>query len=95
MHGKNPCRLLNSGLDSKEEKKGESKKDERIKGVRDALCLVMTALRKLPVVEGRVTLYRGIRREVDLRQCKEERCCCVGCVLVHITWHEGHKGVPE
>ena len=50
MHGKNPCRLLNSGLDSKEEKKGESKKDERIKGVRDALCLVMTALRKLPVV---------------------------------------------
>ena len=27
-------------------------KDERIKGVRDALCLVMTALRKLPVVEG-------------------------------------------
>ena len=35
-----------------EEGEGESKKDERRKGVRDALCLVMTALRKLPVVEG-------------------------------------------
>ena len=45
-----------------EEGEGESKKDERIKGVRDALCLVMTALRKDPVVEGCVTLYQGARR---------------------------------
>ena len=36
----------------KEEEEGESKKDERIKGVREALCLVMTALRKPPVVDG-------------------------------------------
>ena len=62
---------LCAGLEGEEE--GESKKTERIKGVRDALCLVMTALRKLPVVEGGVTLYRGIRREVDLRQYKEGR----------------------
>ena len=34
------------------EGEGESKKDERIKGVRDALCHVMTALCKLPAVEG-------------------------------------------
>ena len=53
--------------------------------MRDALCLVMTALPKLPVVEGCVTLYRGVRREVDLRQYKEGRDCCVGCILVHIT----------
>ena len=53
MHDKNPYRLLDSALDSKKKgKKEESKKDERIKGVRDVLCLVMTALRKLPVVEG-------------------------------------------
>ena len=38
MYDKNPYRLLNSALDSKKKKKGESKKDERIKGVRDALC---------------------------------------------------------
>ena len=42
---------LCAGLEEEEEE-GESKKDERMKGVRDALCLVMTALRKLPVVEG-------------------------------------------
>ena len=56
-----------------------------MKGVRGALCLVMTALRKLPVVEGCVTLYRGTRREVDLRPYKEGRDCCGGCVLVHIA----------
>ena len=30
-----------------------------MKGVRDALCLVMTALRKLPVVEGCDAVPRG------------------------------------
>ena len=75
---------LCAGLEGEEEE-GDSKKAERIKGVRDALGLVMAALRKLPVVEGCVTLYRGVRREVDLRQCKEGRDCCVGCVLVHIA----------
>ena len=52
MHDKNPHRLLNSALDSKEKEGEESKKAERIKGVRDALCLVMTTLRKLPVMGG-------------------------------------------
>ena len=52
--------------------------------MRDALGLVMTALRKHPVVEGCVTLYRGIRREVDLRQYKEGGAV-VGCILVHIA----------
>ena len=69
MYDKNPYRLLNSALDSKGKK---ANKIEEIKGVRDVLYLVMTALRKLPVVEG-MTLYRGIRREVDLRQYKEGR----------------------
>ena len=53
MYDKNSYRLLNSALDSKE-KNGESKKDERMKGARDALCLVMTTLRKLPCCCGGV-----------------------------------------
>ena len=45
---------LCAGLEEGGGEKGEwmSKKDERIKGVRDALCLVMAALRKLPGVGG-------------------------------------------
>ena len=49
---------LCTGLEEEGEE-GEYKKDERIKGVRDALCLVMTTLRKLPVVEGCDAVPRG------------------------------------
>ena len=67
----NPYRLLNRAL------RADKHKIEEIVKVRDVLCLIMASLRKLPVVEG-VTLCRGVRREVDLRQYKEGRVLLCG-----------------
>ena len=60
----NPYNLLNRAL------RAEKNVVKEIVKVRDVLYLVMAALRKLPVVRG-VTLYRGIRSKVDVRQYKE------------------------
>lgn len=53
----NPYRLLNAALANQDV--------EDVKKVRDLLYIVMTSLRRLPVVRG-VTLYRGIRSSVDM-----------------------------
>lgn len=53
----NPYRILNAALASQDV--------EDVKKVRDLLYVVMTSLRRLPVVRG-VTLYRGIRDSVDM-----------------------------
>ena len=81
---------LCTGLEGEEG--GESKKAERIKGVRDALCPCDDRPAQAPCCGG---VCDAVPRDQDLRQCKEGRDCCVGCILVHITWHEGHEGVPE
>ena len=60
----NPYRMLNKAL------RAEENITEEIVKVRDVLYLIMSALRKLPVVSG-VTLYRGIRSKVDSKQYKE------------------------
>ena len=51
----NPYRLINSALNNKTE--------ENLRKVRDILYLVISSLRKLPVVHG-IHLYRGIRVDV-------------------------------
>ena len=59
----NPYDLLNRAL------RAEKNVVKDIVKVRDVMYLVMTALRKLPVERG-MTLYRGIRSKVDVRQYK-------------------------
>lgn len=53
----NPYRLLNAAL--------ASQNVEEVKKVRDLLYVVMTSLRRMPVVRG-MTLYRGIRSSIDM-----------------------------
>ena len=53
----NPYRMLNGALASQDV--------EEVKKVRDMLYVVMTSLRRMPVVRG-VTLYRGIRSSIDM-----------------------------
>ena len=59
----NPYVLLNRAL------RAEKNVVKEIVKALDVLFLVMTALRKLPVERG-MTLYRGIRSKVDVRQYK-------------------------
>lgn len=55
-YGMNPYRIINNALLSKD--------PEELKKVKDILYLVMTALRKLPIVHG-IVLHRGIRDNVN------------------------------
>ena len=60
----NPYWLLNNAL------RTDKNKVQEIVRVRDIVYLVVSSLRKLPVVKG-VTLYRGIRNKVSTSQYKE------------------------